>query len=72
MAKTLKRLSRVDRDRLVAAMRALPAGDVRPLTGKPDEWRLRVGDWRVRFQRNEAERIIDILLVAPRGGAYKD
>ncbi len=53
-------------------MRQLPEGDVRQLKGMPGEWRLRVGDWRVRFQRDDAERLIDIVLVAPRGGAYRD
>lgn len=71
MAKTLRRLSRVDRERLAAATRALPDGDVRPLKGKPGEWRLRVGDWRLRFHRDDAERVIDILLVASRGAAYR-
>ena len=68
----LRRLSRVDRERLAEATRALPEGDVRPLKGKPGEWRLRVGDWRIRFHRDDAERVIDILLVAPRGAAYRD
>ena len=53
-------------------MRALPDGDVRPLKGKPGEWRLRVGDWRIRFHRDDGERVIDILLVASRGAAYRD
>ena len=53
-------------------MRALPEGDVRPLKGKPGEWRLRVGDWRIRFHRDDAERVIDILLVASSGAAYRD
>lgn len=68
----LRRLSRVHRERLAEAMRALPEGDVRPLKGKPGGWRLRVGDWRIRSHRDDAERVIDILLVAPRGAAYRD
>lgn len=67
--KQMRRLGRTDRDRISRAIDPLPAGDVRPLKGKPKEWRLRVGDWRVRFARNDAERVIKIFLIAPRGAA---
>lgn len=46
-----------------------PGGDVVKLTGI-DEWRLRVGDWRVRFQRDEAG-VVYVLRVLPRGRAYR-
>jgi mRNA interferase RelE/StbE len=69
--KSLQRLSRPDRERIVRAIDALPAGDVRPLVGLPDEWRLRVGPWRVRYRRDDVERLLTILVVAPRGDAYK-
>ena len=49
----------------------LPAGDVVKLTGGQDEWRLRVGDWRVRFQRDSAGDV-QVLRVLPRGRAYRD
>ena len=69
--KALARLSRPDRERIRRAIDALPDGDVRPLTGIPREWRLRVGDWRVRFERDDDRRVIDVLLVLSRGEAYK-
>ena len=71
MVKTLKRLPRPERERLLNAIAALPTGDVRPLQGLPGEWRLRVGDWRVRFRRDDDARVIDVVLVAARGSAYK-
>lgn len=49
----------------------LPAGDVRPLTGLPGAWRLRVGEWRVRYRLDVARRIIDVTAVKPRGSAYQ-
>ncbi len=49
----------------------LPAGDVVKLTGMDDEWRLRVGDWRVRFQR-DAVGVLQVTRVLPRGRAYRD
>jgi mRNA interferase RelE/StbE len=47
-----------------------PAGDVTRLSGT-DEWRFRVGDWRVRFQRDDAARVIYVLRILPRGRAYR-
>ena len=38
----------------------------------PTEWRLRVGDWRVRFSIDDERRVIVVLLVRPRGRAYRD
>ncbi len=69
--KSMKRLPRPERERLLNAIAGLPAGDVRPLQGLAGEWRLRVGDWRVRFRRDDDARIIDVVLVAARGSAYK-
>ena len=69
--KTLKRLPRPERERLLNAVASLPTGDVRPLQGLPGEWRLRVGDWRVRFRRDNDERVVDVVLLAARGSAYK-
>ena len=55
-------------DRLVADP---PAGDVVKLTGR-EEWRLRVGDWRVRMRFDEARRTVAVVRVLPRGRAYRD
>ena len=42
--KSLKRLSRSDRDRTAAAIDRLPDGDIRQLRGVQHTWRLRVGN----------------------------
>lgn len=55
-------------DKLTSAQ---PSGDVIKLTGR-EEWRLRVGDWRVLFQRDSEDRVIRVLRVLPRGRAYRD
>lgn len=34
-------------------------------------YRLRVGDWRVIYELKEAELIVMVLDIRPRGGAYK-
>jgi mRNA interferase RelE/StbE len=52
-------------DRFVAAPRS---SDIRKLDSV--QWRLRVGDWRVRFSFDDEHRVIVVLRVLPRGRAY--
>ena len=52
-------------DRFVADPRA---GDSRKLDAV--QWRLRVGDWRVRFSFDDERQVIVVLRVLPRGRAY--
>ncbi len=47
-------------------------GDVRALTGSPGEFRLRVGDWRVRYELDIEAELLIVLRVLPRGRAYRD
>jgi mRNA interferase RelE/StbE len=49
-------------DRFVASPRS---GDVRKLGSV--QWRLRVGDWRVRFSFDDENRVIVVLRILPRG-----
>lgn len=60
--------------RIVAALERLtaesPVGDLVKLTGR-EEWRLRVGDWRVRVFLDHATRAVVVLRVLPRGRAYR-
>lgn len=44
--------------------------DVAPLEGRPG-FRLRVGAYRVIFERDDKARTIDVLRVAARGQAYR-
>ena len=34
-------------------------------------WRLRVGKWRIIYDRQDATKVISIELIKPRGDAYK-
>ena len=45
--------------------------DVTPLRARPG-FRLRVGPWRVIFERVEEVRKIDVLRIGPRGDVYKE
>jgi mRNA interferase RelE/StbE len=49
-----------------------PRGDVSRLAGIEQEWRLRVGDWRVRFTCDKATHTVYVLRILPRGRAYRD
>jgi len=70
-----KRLDRPVQRRIVSGLDRLtgdpPAGDVVKLADD-DEWRLRVGDWRVRFERDVETGVIYVTRVLPRGRAYRD
>ena len=72
--KRLMKIPNPDRRRLLGAIDALhsgPSGDIKPLKGR-EEWRLRVGSWRIIMQIDERSKIIDILFLGPRGDVYKN
>ena len=54
-------------DRLVALD---PSLDLRRLQGS-DEWRIRVGDWRIRLQLDFTARTVIVVRILPRGRAYE-
>jgi mRNA interferase RelE/StbE len=56
--------------RQYAARPASLANNVKKLQGREDEYRLRVGDWRVIFTRDGV--ILNVMKVRPRGSAYED
>lgn len=46
-------------------------GDVRKLSGRGNEWRLRVGDYRILFARGETENILLVRGIRHRREAYR-
>lgn len=42
------------------------------MTGQPGEFRLRVGDWRVRYELVADLEQLRVLRVLPHGRAYRD
>ncbi|MCL2053717.1 MAG: type II toxin-antitoxin system RelE/ParE family toxin [Oscillospiraceae bacterium] len=72
--KELKRLDIPMRRRIIDGIAGLieipPKGDIKALKGELNGLnRLRVGNWRIIYE--ETEKNIDILMISPRGGAYK-
>lgn len=47
-----------------------PNNNVKKLVNRP-ECRLRVGDWRVLYAVHEGKLVIEVIRIAPRGGAYQ-
>jgi mRNA-degrading endonuclease RelE of RelBE toxin-antitoxin system len=56
--KAVRRLPRNDRERITSAIEWLPGSDVRQLTGRRGEWRLRVGNWRALLRLDTNARVI--------------
>lgn len=74
--KALQSLGRTNRNRIAEKIKCLgddpdnPSLDIKPLQGEP-YYRLRVGQWRIIFDRDDEIKIIAIEKIKPRGGAYK-
>jgi mRNA interferase RelE/StbE len=72
----LKQLPARDQAGIRAALDGLttrpPSGDIKKLQGIAVQWRLRMGDWRVRFQLSDSGSVVEVLRVLPRSRAYRD
>ncbi len=73
----IKRLDRPVQERVAKALRRLvdtwpqSASVVRLTDIEPLEYRLRVGEWRVRFRVDTAGKLLTVVRVLPRGKAYE-
>jgi len=65
--KTQKRLKSA-LDKLIANPQSV---DLKKLKGKPERWRLRVGDWRIILMLQREKRIIYVLCIKHRREAYR-
>lgn len=60
------------RKRILDAMRGFGVdnrGDIKKLAGREDEWRLRVGDWRICFSLDS--RTVTVVSIDNRRDAYR-
>ncbi|MDI6874710.1 type II toxin-antitoxin system RelE family toxin [Candidatus Solincola sp.] len=76
VAGAMKRLPQKERERLFAAIASLehdprPRGCVKLHLRDMGEYRLRVGDFRIMYDVDDAERTVEILAVKRRREAYK-
>ena len=59
------------KERIMAAIKALPEGDVKPMANKPGIYRLRVGDYRFTYSLDYKNDEIIIRTAGNRGDVYK-
>ena len=73
--KDLARLSSPIRDRIIVAIRALAANPrppgCRKLTGSENDWRIRVGDYRVVYEISDEIRIVRVNRIRHRREVYR-
>ena len=62
--------TRIDRKILALAENPRPAG-CKKLKGYKDQWRVRVGDWRVVYIIDDAAKLISITRIAHRREVYE-
>lgn len=68
--KYLKKLDKNTQFRIVKAINELPLGDVKRLQGNTESYRLRVGNYRIIFCKDDESLIILVLEIGPRGEVY--
>jgi mRNA interferase RelE/StbE len=69
--KYLRKLDRNTQVRIISAINQLPEGDIKRLQGNSYDYRLRVGDYRIVFSKDDRNLIISIIEIASRGEVYK-
>ena len=67
--KHIEILDKPTKQRIKTAIEKIPFGDIKKLTGYENDYRLRVGNYRVLFSLDND--IIIVKDVLPRGQAYK-
>lgn len=67
--KYLKKLHKPKRNQIIEAINMLPSGDIKPMKGEDNLYRLRVNDYRVLFSRDGV--IIMITKIGSRGDIYQ-
>lgn len=69
--KFIKKQDKETQRRIIKSIIELPEGDVKKLEGMDEIYRLRVGDFRVLFEKNDKELIIIVIDIGNRGEIYK-
>lgn len=62
--------TRIDRKILALAGKPRPAG-CKKLKGYKDQWRIRVGDWRVVYIISDATKVVSVTRIAHRREVYE-
>ena len=68
--KAIKAMDKHIKSRIKKGIEGIPEGDIVPLEGTKDSYRLRVGNYRIIFNWITDEQIL-ISKISPRGDVYK-
>ena len=71
MIRFIEKQDKVQRIRIYKAIYNLPNGDVKKLAGCKNEYRLRVGDYRIIYELNQNELVVIVTRANNRGQIYK-
>jgi mRNA interferase RelE/StbE len=68
----LERLDPPISRRVLAAIEKLqkPSGCIK-LTGSRNDWRIRIGDWRVIYSVLDTDKVVDVVAIRHRSDAYR-
>ncbi|MFA9398339.1 MAG: type II toxin-antitoxin system RelE/ParE family toxin [Clostridiaceae bacterium] len=69
--KFIKKQDKEMQKRLIKAIIELPIGDIKKLKGMSELYRLRVGSYRVIFEKKDTELTIIVVDIGNRGQIYK-
>lgn len=69
--KFIEKQDKIQRLRIYKAIYNLPNGDVKKLVGCKNEYRHRIGDYRIIYQLNQNELIILVSKADNRGQIYR-
>lgn len=71
----LKRLSAEHFQRVISSIKALAEnprpGNCRKLSGSENDWRIRVGDYRIVYEINDKQKIVNVMRIRHRREAYR-
>jgi len=71
--KTISAMNKQTQHLIKKGIEGIPNGDIVPLQGTDNEYRLRIGKYRILFEykQKDSEKILYILDVGSRGDIYK-
>lgn len=71
--KAISAMDKQTQQRIKQSIEGIPEGDIIPLQGRENEYRLRVGKYRVLFEYKQQKdgKVLFILDVGSRGDIYK-
>ena len=71
-AKFLESQLKKQQERILRAIYGIPEGNIKPLQGYDDLYRLRIGSYRIIYRIDGNKLVVIVLKIGNRGDVYKD